>query len=50
MPTFSAAGASVSQISVSIASSWQKKNRRLSNSSGFVQCSRRRFVMPVTPG
>ena len=49
-PTFSAAGASASQISVSTASSWQKKNRRLSNSSGFVQCSSRRFVIPVTPG
>ena len=28
MPCFSAASASASQISVSIASSWQKKNRR----------------------
>ncbi len=50
MPTFSAAGASVSQIRVSTASSWQKKNRRVSNSSGLVQCSRRRLVMPVMPG
>ena len=36
-PTFSATGASASQISVSTASSWQKKNRRLANSSGSVQ-------------
>ncbi len=31
-PTLSAAGASTSQISVSAAPSWQKKNRWLSNS------------------
>ncbi len=36
MPTFSAAGASVSQISVSMASSWQKKNRRCSRLFGIV--------------
>ena len=50
MPTRSAAGASVSQISVSIASSWQKKKRRASNSSGSRQCSSSRLVMLVTPG
>ena len=50
MPTLSVAGASVSQISVSAASIWQKKNRRASNSSGFVQCSNSRFVIPETPG
>ena len=49
-PTFSAAGASASQMSVSTASIWQKKNRRFSNSSGSVQCANSRFVMPVTPG
>ena len=50
MPTFSLSGASVSQMSVSAASSWQKKNRRLSCSSGSVQYSSRRLVMEVTPG
>src|SRR5579864_4028046 len=50
MPTRSDAGASVSQIRVSTASSWQKKNRRVSNSSGFRQCSSRRLVIPLTPG
>jgi hypothetical protein len=50
MPTRSAAGASVSQISVSMASNWQKKNRRASNSSGSRQCSSSRLVMLETPG
>ena len=49
-PVLLGAGASASQISVSAASSWQKKKRRLSNFSAFVQCSSSRFVMPVTPG
>jgi hypothetical protein len=50
MPTRSAAGASISQMSVSTASSWQKKNRRRSNSSGSRQCASSRLVMLVTPG
>ena len=50
MPTLSAAGASASQISVSTASNWQKKKRRVSNSSGSVQCASSRLVMPLTPG
>ena len=50
MPTRSAAGASVSQISVSIASSWQKKNRCRSYRSESRQCSSNRRVMPLTPG
>ena len=50
MPSRFAAGASSSHISVSAASSWQKKNRRASNSSGSRQCSNNRLVTPVTPG
>ena len=38
MPTRSDAGASVSQISVSMASNWQKKKRLLSRCSGSRQC------------
>ena len=49
MPTLTEAGASASQMSVSMASIWQKKN--LSGlCSGSRQWSRRRLVMPVTPG
>jgi hypothetical protein len=50
IPTRSAAGASTSQMSVSTASNWQKKKRRVSNSSGSRQCSSRRLVMLETPG
>jgi hypothetical protein len=50
MPTRSDAGASVSQMSVSIASSWQKKNRFGLSRSELHQCSNNRRVMPVTPG
>ncbi len=49
-PCFSAGDASASQMRVSIASSWQKKKRRPSRCSGSCQCSKRRLVMPVTPG
>ena len=44
----SAAGASTLQISVSIASSWQKKKRCPSPRDGSRQMSR--FVVPETPG
>lgn len=50
MPCREAAGASMSQISVSIASSWQKKNRRSSQPSRSRQCRRSRSVIPVMPG
>ena len=50
IPARSRAGASISQISVSAASSWQKKKRRFSNSSGSRQCSSRRLVTAVAPG
>ena len=50
MPTRSAAGASRSQIRVSTASSWQKKNRRESNSCGSVQCASSRRVTVEAPG
>ena len=49
-PTFSFSGASTSQIRVSAASSWQKKNCRLANSSGSFQYVSNLFVIPVTPG
>ena len=39
-----------SQIRVSAASTWQKKNCWLSNSSGLFEYSSRRFPTPVTPG
>jgi hypothetical protein len=48
MPWRSAGGPSMSQISVSIASSWQKKKR--AERSASRQWSSRRFVVPVTPG
>ena len=35
---------------LSAASSWQKKKRRFSNSSGSVQYSNSRLVIAVTPG
>ena len=50
MPALSDSGASVSQISVSAASNWQKKNRRFPNSSGSLQYSSSRLVTLVTPG
>jgi hypothetical protein len=50
MPCRSPADASVSQISVSTASSWQKKNRRSCQFSGSRQCWRSRWVVPVAPG
>ncbi|OPX75907.1 MAG: hypothetical protein A4E39_00094 [Methanoregulaceae archaeon PtaB.Bin152] len=50
MPTLSDSGASVSQMRVSIASSWQKKNRRSSRSDGSFQYWSNWRVMPVRPG
>ena len=50
IPTRSAAGASVSQISVSMASSWQKKNAGPRAAPESRQCSSSRFVMPLAPG
>lgn len=50
IPIRSVGAASVSQMSVSTASSWQKKKRRRSKFSGSVQCSSSRLVMLVTPG
>ena len=49
MPCRSAGGASTSQISVSMASNWQKKNRRKSRSSRSRQCSSSRLVIPLAP-
>ncbi len=48
-PVRSAAGASASQMSVSMASNWQKKRRNW-RCSGSCQWASRRRVMPVAPG
>ena len=50
IPWRSAGSASVSQISVSIASNWQKKNRRSLRSSGSRQCCSSARVIPVVFG